>query len=708
MKMTNVQQTLKEGDMPRIQTKIRTLLAVVLVLAFALSELLAQDFTNNTGGTYQVGPNGGTIRMRSSGGQFNGTAPYGTATNPVPGTVIWYCDQPMNVGVGGPYYYTNLGTNGSGTKTFKTSAYILGNYTPQGGNRDYSTHAVTINYIGTSGSQTIAGENNTNGTGYYSLVLSGASTKEIATGSTVLVTNYFDLDNTSGALTNNGTMNLNNTQASNAAANITNNGTWNFNGSGTFTSAADFTNNATGAGGGVFVSGSGAVTFNNFTNTDGAFNIAANSTVYMNGSFTRTSGNISFDCASNFHYSGGAQTILGNNATYFPSYGNLFLAGTGDKTAGGDVSVCNNLTVSREVDMAPGANDYILTMLNTNGNASATYNNNVEVRGKFRWQNLTAGTQYTFNNANTQVTFSAVPTWFQLDIRQQTNPTNLNNFNVQTDVRRAITANFNGTGTISALNISYESTDLGGSFNGNENIMRYAEGYSSTANHQKLIRSGATYTRNISVNPRTIAYAGGSGPGISLISSGGGGTVYELSDGSNIVLTTVPITIVSVTNGRWTNPGTWDIGAVPTANDDVEIRHVVWTGIDQAVFGGSAWTDDEVDGSNNGDAGAAANRITIANVSGATLVIGNQDATMGNAERIFRTRLVAASGAQTPGIFNLNTNANTGDGDGTSATGLNGIWVRTPGQFTPVLGTLQLTNQGSIMNRSILEIGICQ
>lgn len=708
MKTTYVKQEKKEASMSRIIADSRALLTIVLVLAFALSELLAQNFTNNTGGTYQVGPNGGTIRMRSSGGQFDGTAPYGTATNPVPGTVVWYCDNPMNVGVGGPYYYTNLGTNGSGVKTFVTSVYISGTYTPQGGNRDYTTNAVTVNYIGTSGTQTIAGENSSNGTGYYSLVLSGASTKEIATGTTVDVSNYFDLNNTSGALTNNGTMNLNNTANSLAAANITNTGTWNFNGSGTFTSSADFTNNATGAGGGVFVNGSGAVTFNNFTNTDGAFDIAANSTVNMNGSFTRTSGNFNFACLSNFYYSGGAQTILGNDNTYFPSYGNLFLAGTGDKTAGGNVSVCNNLTVSQEVDMAPGANDYILTMLNTNGNASATYSGNQEVRGKFRWQNLNAGTQYTFNNANTQVTFSSVPTWFQLDVRQQTNPTNLNNFNVQTDIRRAITANFNGTGTISALNISYESTDLDGSFNGDENLVRYAEGYSPSANHQKLIRSGATYTRNVASDPRTIAYSGGSGPGINLISVGGGGSIYELSDGSNIVLTTVPMTIVSITNGRWTNPGTWDVGLVPTANDDVEIQHVVWTGIDQAVFGGAAWTDDEVNGSNPGDAGAAANRITIANVSGATLVIGNQDPTMGAGERIFRTRLQAVSGAQTPGIFNINTNANTGDGDGGSATGLNGIWVRTPGQFTPVLGTLQLTNEGSIMNRSIIEVGICQ
>jgi hypothetical protein len=702
----------REAEMSRKTKSFALIVSLLLILAFAFSEIFAQDFTNNTGGTYQVGTGGGTIRMRSSGGKFNGTAPYGTNTNPVPGTVIWYCVNNMNVGGlhNGtnylPTYYTNLGTADNGVKTFLEDVYISGTYNPQGGNRDYTTNSVVVTYNGTSGNQVVAGENTSNGTGYYSLVLDGASTKEIATGTTANVSNTFTLANTSGALTNNGTFNLNNSQPSTAGANITNNGTWNFSGAGTFASTADFTNNSGGAGGGVYVnSGAGNVTFTNFANTSGTFQLASGTTVYLTGSFTQAGGTISFNCTSNFHYSGAAQTILGNGAN-FASYGNLFLEGTGAKTAGGDVNVCNNLTVSQEVDMAPGGNDYVLTMLNTNGSATATYSGNEEVRGKFRWENMSAGTDYTFNNANTRVTFSAVPTWFQLDIRQNTAPTNLNNFSLTTDIRRSVTANFSGSGTISSLRIYYEDSDKDGSFTGDENKLRFAEGYSNTANHQRLVRQGATYTRNITA-PKNVVYAGGSGPGIDLIAAAGGGTINELSNGSNIVLTTTPLLIVSITNGRWTNPGTWDVGYIPSADDDVEIRHVVWTGIDQAVFGGAAWADDEVNGSLSGDAGAAANSITIANVSNAALVIGNQDPTMGTGERIFRTRLQTVNPSYPAGIFNLNTTPNTGDGDGTSATGLNGIWIRPTSQFTPVLGTLQLTNNGSIMNKSILEIGIC-
>jgi len=122
MKNKQLCRTNLEATMSRKRHTAGYFVALVLFLAFAFSEIFAQDFTNNTGGTYQVGSGGGTIRMRSSGGKFNGTNPYGTATNPVPGTVIWYCSNPMNVGGyhNGtnylPTYYTNLGTADAGVK----------------------------------------------------------------------------------------------------------------------------------------------------------------------------------------------------------------------------------------------------------------------------------------------------------------------------------------------------------------------------------------------------------------------------------------------------------------------------------------------------------------------------------------------------------------------------------------------------------------
>ncbi len=709
-----------------------SLLAMMLVIT---NELNAQNFTNNTGGTYTVGTSG-TIRMRSNGGQFNGSAQLGAnQSTPIPGTVIWICSNTMNIQ--GGVYYTNLGTEGAGTKNFLGNVYISGTYTPTGGDREYGTN--TVFYNGAS-AQTIAGENGTNGGGYYDLNLSGAGAKSISAGTTVVVTNGFALTNTSGTFTNGGTINLG-SAASTADAAIVNDGTFNYGtgdftasaiitnngtmtlssgdfastanitnngtftgGAGTLSNTTTFTNNSGGAGGSVTV-GAGVWSLNNFTNTSGGFSIPDGSTVNLAGDITRTAGIFTFGCTSNFNYTGGAQTILATDPVNFASYGNLSLAGTADKTAGGNLTICNNFATTRELEMAPGANDYILSMLNTSGTASVTYTGNVEVRGKMRWNNMSNSTAYTFNNANTNVTFSAAPTWYQLDIRQQTNPTLENNFNIATDVRRRVLADFNGTGSISNLVIGWEATDEDASFAAaDETKLRFAQGFDAGQPMEKIARAGATYNRtNVTSTPRSLTYGGGSGPGLNLVAAivPGNPRAQQMVTGSEIVLTTTPQTIYSITNGRWTNPATWDIGLPPTAEDNVEIRNVVWTGIDQAVFGGSAYTTDE----NNGT--PSANSITIANISGSALVIGNQDASM-SGEYVFTTKVDPLTGTNI-GIFNNNTTANTGDGNTNSATGLNGIWIRPAANgITPVLGAYQLTNQGAVYNGSFLDIGICQ
>ncbi|ROL56041.1 hypothetical protein D9V87_10920, partial [Bacteroidetes/Chlorobi group bacterium MS-B_bin-24] len=73
MKNKQLCRTNLEATMSRKRHTAGYFVALVLFLAFAFSEIFSQDFTNNTGGTYQVGSGGGTIRMRSSGGKFNGT-----------------------------------------------------------------------------------------------------------------------------------------------------------------------------------------------------------------------------------------------------------------------------------------------------------------------------------------------------------------------------------------------------------------------------------------------------------------------------------------------------------------------------------------------------------------------------------------------------------------------------------------------------------
>lgn len=672
-----------------------------------------------------------------------------------------------------PTYYTNLAVSDGGTtQTYQNNVFVAGTYTPTGANRNYGTY--TFTYNGTTGNQSVPGENTPgNGTGYNNLTLTGASTKSVAASTTATVSGTYDQDGTSGAVTNNGSVTLNGSGGTNTiASDLTNSstGTWTFSstggangntisgvitndgtlnlgagattdsknvvngegssgkwtfGAGAFTQSGSvsFTNNAgSTAGNGVFLpTGAGTVTLVGFANTTGQFDAVDGTTIDLSGAFTQAGGSITFSCGANFSYTGAAQTILQNGATpSFSQYGNLTFGGTGTITAGGDVNVCKNLTVNQMANFLHTSPDYTLTMLNTGDAGSASYSGlAVELQGNMKWKNQSSGKTYTYNNTNTTIKYETAPggTYVALDVQPNTAPTQYNNADPSQDVHRRIVATYDGTaGIISDLSLQwYASDETGAGYSSaNNNLIRFAEGFSSGSPDQKIVRFGASYDHtNAGSTPRYVMYNGGSSgtSSIALDGAAGGGTVKELSSGSEIILTQAPMDVISVINGRWTNPATWDTGLEPTAADNVHVRTVVWTGIDQAVFSGSAYAVDELDGATGGDGGASANKIYVDNFSNSCLVIGNNDASMATAkshgEYLFRTRMTN----NTTFVENDNTNANTGDGDGTSASGLNGIWVQTTGTsgnyFVPVLGTYTLTNNGSINNRSIISVGVC-
>lgn len=779
-----------------MKINLSRILAVSVLFGLLLSDLaLSQNFTNNTGGTYTAGANG-TIRMKSISGVFDGTAELGLIGSRIQGTVDWRQDGGQNVQ---PRYYTKLATSGTGIKSFTGDVYILETYLPTGGNRQYGTS--TVHYDGTTGTQVIAPENTSNGSGYYNLDLPLASLKT-NDGNTV-VQNVFTHAN--GVLTNSGTGDLElGAGVSTSDANIVNDGIItlgtgsftqttlitnnlgaNFNGNsgpfnfvdilnaGTVTLAAgtsigtglvtnagtfnmgvgsltlngggdkffnnpggefnpapaagdgvfqvngNFINNSGGPGGGVNAAGrAGTIDIvGDFTNTSGPLTLTTGQTMSVSGNFKRDAGLFTFADASTFQYDGGAQTLLGNTISggEFVSYGNLQLIGTGPKTSGqnagrGGVVVTGDLTVSQETDMTNY--DQAMIMIHNGTNNNVSYTGGVEVRGKFRWEGTIAGTPYTFNNDETIITFETAPSGagshLTLDIRQQTAPTQAQNFNTATDINRRIVPTYSGGGKISNLQVMWEASDEVG-FTGDRDLFRFAEGYSATADMQKVSRQGASFNKDsVNASPRYLAYGGGTGSGIDLVdgyveNNTDPNKYFRFASGSDLIITATPAPIISVTHGRWTNPGTWDEGRVPIASDNAEINHVVYTGIASGPFGTTPWADDEVDGSLAGDAGAAANSIRIMNVANATLLIGNEDTDMGTGERIFRTRLVGTN----VGIFNLNPGPSAGgDANTTPATSLNGIWVRPlAGVFTPVLGTLQLTNTGTVINNGIIEIG---
>ena len=563
-----------------------------------------------------------------------------------------------------------------------------------------------------------SGANFNGNTGAFNFVnIINAGTVTLAAGTstgTGLVTNTGTFNMGTGSLTLNGSGNK-----------FANNSGGIFNpapaaGDGIFQVNGNFINDAGGPGGGVnTLNRAGTIDIvGDFTNTSGSLTLTSGQTMSVSGSFTRVAGQFTFNAASTFQYDGGAQTLLGNTLAggEFESYGNLGLIGTGAKTSGptagrGGVVVTGTLTASQDIDMTN--NDQALIMIYNGSNNTVNYSGGVEVKGKFRWEGTVAGTAYTFNNAETIVTFETAPSGtgshLTLDIREQTAPTQAQNFNTNTDINRRIVPTYQGGGKISSLQVMWESTDEVG-FSGDRDLFRFAEGYSPSTDMQKVSRQGATYNRtNTNSTPRYLTYSGG-GPGLNGIDLVDGyienntdvNKYFRFASGSDLIITATPAPIISVSNGRWTNPGTWDEGRVPVAADNVEINHLVYTGIATGPFGTTPWTDDEVDGSLAGDAGAAANSIRVMNVANATLLIGNEDNTMGTGERIFRTRLVGTN----VGIFNLNAGASAGgDDNNTPPTSLNGIWVRPNSVFTPVLGTLQITNSGTVINNGIIEIG---
>lgn len=690
-----------EGSMKNFLTKLNLAVLATVVLFLAATSSYAQDFLNNAGGTYNAADDA-VIRMKNASGNFTGADQLGVdATTRIPGIVEWANDNAQDVQA--DLYYTSLATSGTGTKTFLGNAYILLEYLPTGGNRDYTTNSTTITYQAASGNQEIAGENTGNGTGYYILAMEAAGTKEVPTTTTTEV--YQQMTHADGDLTINGTLTLADVSAASTAAIVNNNNTFNLS-SGQINFSGTFTNNSA-SGGGVNINGGTAIYEGDYTNTDGNLTIASAATMQVQSAFTRAAGTFAFDDASNFHYTGGTQTMLGNDAVDFVSYGNFFVQGTDAKTAGGNLQINGDLTVEQEVDMDAGGSDYVLTM--TDGTAS--YTGGVEVFGKFNRDLSTAAAgAYTYNNENTIVTFETVPTSFQLDVRQQTAPTQASDIDLTQDINRSIVADYVGSGRIESITLLWEASDEDATFTGDPTRARFTEGYDAGQPMQKLIRSGATYTRTVGADPRFVEYSGGTSDGIDLDDTfAAGGTDKQLVPGSDIIITTSAMTIVAVNDGRWTNPDTWDAGILPTAADNVEIEALVYVGIDGPAWGTLA-TDNTTDEATVYGADAAANSIQINDMgagSSSALIIGNED---NGAGYVFKTALSGSSGGIDAGFVNDNVNAYTGNANDktTGAAGIHGLYIQSvtlsSSVETPIFGTAQIDNSGVIWNWGEIEL----
>lgn len=572
-----------------------------------------------------------------------------------------------------------------------------------------------------------------------------ASTVTVQTGS-------FNIDNTGngtfdGVVTiNTGSLNLNGGGDGqfNANVNINNGGTLLVNNAGN----ANFEATTAVAAGGTLKSTnsvSGVIDFNPTSTlalanaANSLLDLGQNTTMYIGGIFTngfdaRT--NMNFGTGSTVAYDGDGQGIM--STAQAKPYQNLTIGGGAGTNTPVSSAVEPDIWMVGNFDM--GATDVdILDMASTDvvfhmTNGLADYGPNTsEVRGKFRRSGVGAGTYYAFNNLRTLVNFSTAPAgWFQMDVRPDTWP------NIQAavspihDVKRKITlASNNGGagnwGEISSLRVGYLPTEyVTGSDPNREDKMRMLEG--DGGDRFEKITTGIpipfppTLQRELAGSASgwsSLEMLGGNGADehyIVMRSDATRGTMYEMGQGHDVVLTDQTGYLISIRNGRWSADNTWDEGRPPMHDEDALIRHIVYTGMDNGPFGSSVETRDEdaisIDPSftPGNTEELLCNSVTLAVVNSpavtgpnVALVIGNTDTGLNaNMNYIFGTQAGLNNGL----FNNNNTCGNLWDENFGSYANLQGIHVLTAGVGRSTnMRTSQLTNEGRITNNGVIEIG---
>lgn len=744
----------------------KALFALFVLLALPISDAMSQEFIMQTGTATYNATCGGVIKMKAVNGKFtnNGGNNLGTvsATNAIDGIVDWAgpAGQPVQ-----GLWYEKMVISTATDKTIEDGVYITGEACPTPTNGyDFTTYSFyiantgaenafsgTFNYVGT-GTQTVfpgTGDDSYNniafGTGDY-VVPAGTTTIEgtieLDPAGTLAVNGTFesgaasslagnvtvaaggDFNIGTGLITFDGTLNL------------TGDGTVN-GGAGGLTANNDVVLNGTGSAINV---GAGNLTFNDvLTLTEGTLAAADNVTGEVNlgaASVTTigTNGDLSFGENTQLNITGAitnngdgtnllfacSSEVLYNSTTagqlIMPTldthpYGILTLSGAdkiGDAAANyaDNIAICGNFSLAggNLQMMTNGGYVHMLTPAST-----ATYADLFEVNGGFRRKLTTAGAgDYTFNNSGTILTLGGAPAsgdYYQMTIQKATNP---NDYDNTTDVNRKITVDYDLAGITYALQAAYLDSDLG---TVTEADLKFFEA-NTIPESEKIAGTGYTRTN-----------ATGSTFGLLKMSGMVDGTteVDEIIDkyiksGNDLVLR-ANNKLYSIVDGRWSNPNVWDEGRTPVATDNVELRSMVYVGINGPFAGTTGLVDqtNDIDSLQNmrpentlyTGGVAAANEIVIADVAGSALVMGNED---NGGTYVHKTNKTGTS------FFNDNTNAPTpsfplsvAKNTITGTHGFNGLWLtsyvtgNTPG--IPVLGVAQIQNSGTINNEGVIEVG---
>lgn len=614
--------------------------------AFAVGLVLfssAAEAQNMVIGTTGVINNQGTIKFRSDNGNLENNAPIGNITNDgnililgttqtfngtntltstsalrIPGLVTY-----GRIAVGAQRifngYYDDVTIDGLSAKdlTHNTGVnslnyFVGGDYTitATSGNRNYA--GSTFTYDGGAATtlattQTVAGENTLNGTGYNNLAFAQDAVKTLssiatASGTTdVLATTGGGggviVTGATGSLTSAGNF----TQAPlagdysiNAGASTTLNGTLNSIqalvavNDGSLNLGTATVTNITGVGSNLNLASSTANTSKLDLDATARLNVNG---MFANADLSRT--NTTYDVTSIVEYQDAATGGIITTASTNP-YGNLKLNRTtsdiqaNGTLAGGvpDINVATSIALAGgfDLDMIGTTDGYVnLQAASTN---DVVYNAQEEVIGKFRRTHaLATGTDYVYGNSATTVNFSTAPTggtYFQVNMNKDGSTQQYDNTR---DINRDVNIAYDNTGFVAAVKVGYTQTDrteATWTAGYTEDQIRFLEGKADGTNIER-IGTGQAYAR-VASTPTTFGTV--ALPGITYTAADVDGIGDAGFFSSNeLILRAGPGVVASVQPGRWSNPATWDAGEQPLAFDSVLVRHNVWAGFTRTIDG---------------------------------------------------------------------------------------------------------------------------
>ena len=364
---------------------------------------------------------------------------------------------------------------------------------------------------------------------------------------------------------------------------------------------------------------------------------------------------------------------------------------------------------------------------------------------------IQAGKSYTFHNQGTQLEFSAKPNnYFALQVLPNTapDPSKMNIADGYGYIKRRITFDYsnNSTGVIANMAVGFKRNEIAlGANSGDTNTflnrMRAFEAWN--ANSAMYILGGNDN------NTPTLWTNGTNICGFDLVkkqdfpihltgidADDENATPYDIDRGNELVFSDEPVLFVTTKNGRWSNPKTWNMGMTPTAIDNVEIRHIVYTGFSdnsgRTIFGQPQY--------NVSNATTITSETKLPNTNADGSIPNLQRNTLADTIRIVEYQVsagVTTSGALVIGNSATNENdvtstmnmsiplrfnyvENRVNGDNSALTAGNeltiasttnhnayGILVTRGNDVTgPKLNPVTLINKGKLTNRSVLSLGI--